>query len=247
MVSGLIQGGAANVMFQISAIYAFAMKYNMDYVIPIANSSPHLGQKSTTFPNVKYSDKIPELPIYLEPHFQYTEIPYMPDIFMHGYWQSFLYHYEYKKEILELLGFEDIITNEGVVSLHIRRQDYLKFPTIHPVVTMDYIKKALGVFLNKGDYSFQIHSDDLMWCKENLTDDIFEGHDYEFVPNGDELTDLKYMAMAEHNITANSAFSLWAAYINPNPQKIVVSPRKWFGKDLAHDTKDLYLPNSIIL
>ena len=52
------------------------------------------------------------------------------------------------------------------------------------------------------------------------------------------------MSSCKHNIIANSPFSWWGAWLNSNPEKIIIAPQKWFSVT-TRNIKDL-IPDSWI-
>ena len=75
---------------------------------------------------------------------------------------------------------------------------------------------------------FYIFSDDITWVRDNLKIDL--PHCYIDHNNGlDSYNDMHLMSLCQHHIIANSSFSWWGAWLNPNSEKIVIAPRKWFA------------------
>ena len=100
---------------------------------------------------------------------------------------------------------------------------------------MEYYRSAVDL-IGK-EKLFFIFSDDINWCKNNF--DFIENKF--FIENNKDYEDLILMSLCSHNIIANSSFSWWGAWLNSNPNKIIISPKKWFGnKYNFHNTKDLY-------
>lgn len=167
------------------------------------------------------------------------------DMYVRGYFQSEKYfkpieniiRQEFKlKKIDEekLSPFLSPIHKSNSVSLHIRRTDFLsdKHKKIYEQIQLDYYDKAIGkIGETNNKLNLFIFSDDIEWVKENLK--IPPGIQTYFV-SGNGLADLEeffLMSQCRHNITANSTFSWWAAWLNEYPNKIVITPKKWFVEE----------------
>jgi hypothetical protein len=165
------------------------------------------------------------------------------DIYLDGYWAKYLFFNDIIDDIRRDLKVKNEFKNNDYhkyrkiiensicsVSLHVRRGTY----------ELDFIKQYFGLlplkyyrdafdfiklrFTQKID--FFIFSNDLLWAEQNLT----------FVPNktfincgfGNDFLENELMSLCEHNIIANSTYSWWAAYLNNNPNKVVIVPRIWY-------------------
>ncbi len=175
--------------------------------------------------------------------------------YLDGHWQSEKY-FENVKDIIRkeftlknepsniYKNKEQEIKDKNSVSLHIRRGDYLtmqKAIDTIGVCSLDYYDRAVKEITKKIENpTFFVFSDDIEWVKENLK----IKYPMIFVSN-DELKDyeeLVLMSKCKHNIIANSSFGWWGAWLNSNPNKIVITPKKWF-KNTSKNTRDL-IPES---
>ena len=86
--------------------------------------------------------------------------------------------------------------------------------------------------------TFYIFSDDIKWAKQNI---IVEAS-LIFVEENEDYEDLELMSACKHQIIANSSFSWWAAYLNSDKNKIVVSPKNWVVSDNINKYIEIQLP-----
>jgi hypothetical protein len=175
--------------------------------------------------------------------------------YLDGYWQSPRYFEEcadlIRSELSPIvhLGAQDekvagLIAEGNAVSVHVRRGDYVSHQAAaknHGVCALDYYKAALAHVLPRVAHPhFFVFSDDPTWTRENLPLPglaTFVDH------NGPDTAfqDLRLMSLCDHQITANSSFSWWGAWLNTRTDKIVVTPRQWFANQ--HNIESL-TPNN---
>ncbi len=117
-----------------------------------------------------------------------------------------------------------IIDKKNTVSVHIRRGDFLKLN--RDMSETGYYQKAISAAESRiANPFYLIFSDDIGWVKENL--DIHGDKAYISDMGFRDYEELTVMKHCRHNIIANSTFSYWAAYLNPNEDKVVICPRRW--------------------
>lgn len=258
MISSKLMGGLGNQMFQIAAAHALALRNNTESGFDLSQCyTPAQGNKASKYRenifknindvsiNANYINNLiyDDLDkIYKENSFSYNEIPFIIDIYMIGYFQSEKYFLDYKNEILNLFSITDTtlvndylygfkFMNRPITAVHVRRGDYLNHPEFHPVLSIKYYQEAMKQI---GDSSFIFISDDMEWVKNN-----FRGPNIWYSNFTDEINDFKLLTLCDNNIIANSSFSWWGAYLNKNPNKKIIAPKKWFGPLGPQDTQDL--------
>lgn len=161
-----------------------------------------------------------------------------------GYWQTEKYFKDIREQIIDAFKFPELpsdspnievldkISSKNAVSLHVRRGDYVKIGNTQGICTLDYYKKALKLMTEKTPPTiFVVFSDDIKWCKENIQD-LLGGVSAIYVDwnkGEDSFRDMQFMSLCKHNIIANSSFSWWGAWLNQNPDKVVIAPSRWMN------------------
>lgn len=254
-VSVKLIGGLANNMFQLSCAHAYAKRYDKIIIIDDSVLGAHKNienYKTNILSNINFikSKNFSDFKVYNETTFHYAEIPQLDNnVLLSGYFQSEKYFKDYEQEIRQLFSFPiewiqtmqnkhtSILQDEKICSIHVRRGDYLTLPDHHPAVSLNYIMKAVRQFPE--EYKFIVFSDDQEWCKKNLMGDKFI-----FTEPQTDVEDLWLMTQCKNNIIANSSFSWWGAWLNPNPDKKVIAPTKWFGKSYANNNTIDLIPET---
>jgi len=171
-------------------------------------------------------------------------LKFRKNLYLDGYWQSYKYYQDlkdvFKKDFSLKVPLSETqlelvkqMQNCNSVSLHIRRGDYVfnkAASKVFNVCTLEYFKQAAEYLsLQIPQAVFYIFSDDAKWVKENLKleNKMIYISDYGLK----DFEELYLMSLCKHNIIANSSFSWWGAWLNANPQKIVVCPKKWVNSN----------------
>jgi hypothetical protein len=137
----------------------------------------------------------------------------------------------------------EIIKKENSVSLHVRRGDYLlpKYKKLYGETDVSYYNRAVAYMAGRvKNPHFFIFSDDIAWCREYIKppftttylDDSSRGPKASF--------HMELMSLCKHNIIANSSFSWWGAWLNRNPGKMVIAPKRWTLDSRENDAVSLY-------
>ena len=176
--------------------------------------------------------------------------------YLDGFWQSENYFKDVREEILQEFQLKALLKNENAliskkmsevvsVSLHIRRVHGVELPgqhhhKIHGGLDFAYYQKAIDIIAAQHpNLELFVFSDDIEWAKENFKSRF----PVEFMSQNDDAhnyLDLVLMSHCKHQIIANSTFSWWAAWLNQNPEKIVIAPKMWFvDQEMNAQTKDL--------
>ncbi len=177
------------------------------------------------------------------------------DAYLDGNWQSEKYFIDFSSNLRKEFEFKSkldrtnslmlkTILSSNSVSIHVRRADYITnkyYLKTYTPLTNDYYRRALRYIQKKySKITVFIFSDDQKWIRNNFNLKV----PMIFVDINSGATgynDMRLMANCQHNIMANSSFSWWGAWLNKNPQKMVIAPDNWFLEP-AKDTRFLIPP-----
>jgi hypothetical protein len=160
------------------------------------------------------------------------------DYYLYGYWQNEDYLRRVKEEIFASFVFPDEtepinvelmqeIKETDSIGVHVREGDFVL--ARFPLCGRGYYEKAVAYMEASVDRPrYYVFSDNGEYAKS-----IFgTGENVRFINHNrgpKSYRDMQLMSLCKHNITANSTFSFWSAYLNKNQGKQVTVPNKING------------------
>lgn len=268
-----IMGGLGNQLFQIFCGIAYSFENKVPFKINATKFdklSPldNISKRPTYWSNFlntlsKFTCQNHQfaIPTYIEKiHFKFIKIPLInQDFKLHGYYQSYKYFNSQYENICRLINLDNqkaqiYESNKSLfsgvkkpISLHFRIGDYIKCPTMHPILNNDYYLNCINylksqLFEFEENYYLLIFGEpcDNKKILDNI-EKIKKVSNIEIVICDYAIPDyaqLLIMSLCNHNIIANSTFSWWGAYFNNNVNKIVCYPNIWNSS--TNDVKDLF-------
>lgn len=249
-------GRLGNQMYQYAALRSLAKKFNYEYCLPPKDFK--LGDEDLDLFDCfvlnneerKFTDFY-KLEIET-PGFDEKIFNKCPDrVDLRGYFQDVRYFEDNSEDIKKAFTFYNHhfetakqyfysgFSTRDIISLHIRRSDYLN-NSFHPVQTTEYYANALKCF--DENLKVLIFTDDIDWARQQ---DLFKSERFFFSVNNDNAVDLCMQTLCNYHIIANSSFSWWGAWL-ANSKK-VVKPKLWFAPPLENDENFLNVKEWITL
>lgn len=231
-VTAYLQGQLGNNLFQVATASALAWDNQ-------AEPCFDFDIKSAVFRHVFFRCKN-RLPRHIsfewkEPSYAYHPIPYYPDMRIRGYFQSEKHFAHHRNRLLQLFAprpkdlaymetkYRWLLKHPNTVGVQIRYYKW-EFPTgdMYPQYGKEYLEEAMALFPKST--LFVVSSNNLDFARKAIPT---WAKNVTFLENEPHYIDFYLLSFCKHNIITNSSFGWWSAWLNQNPDKIVVRPAIW--------------------
>jgi hypothetical protein len=167
----------------------------------------------------------------------------------------------------QLRGLFSPNTSEITISIHIRRGDYENLSCFFLLLNEFYYTNALLHIINSSHFNFFEAKYKVLFFYEKKSSESaekvisaiqqneiisqfpIEYFHFNQLTSNLNITDIEELAIishCKHHIIANSTYSWWSAYINPDKDNIVCFPDKYYNHNLYYlSTKGLIVHNWI--
>ncbi len=238
---GAFAGQLGNRMFQIATVSALAWDHGAEPCFPSLSKDEFLVEYQHMFfrchpkrPKHKIEHKWKD-----KQAFGYRPIEFQKNMKIHGFFQNEKYFAHHRERLLKLFAphphdlayvqkkYQWILEHPYTVGVHLRYYQR-EVPDSDYFIQYDreYFEKAMALFPESS--LFVVASDNLAFARQEIPT---EGKNVVFIEGEFYYIDFLIQSLCKHNIISNSTFSWWAAWLNRNPDKIVVRPAAWLGTD----------------
>ena len=226
-VTVYLQGGLGNQLFQLAFLDYVSKRNNIPGKITTTRSPGTVHSNANYFESIfknwiahTTNEKLQcikkEETLFLDSNFNLMNTMYQ------GYFQDFKYTDNIRDTFIPKLVFDkQILTKYPDINnqffIHVRGGDYLQQgKELHNINLTAYYNKCLELCQNE---EFVVFTND-----KGYTNKIF-GNKFPIIDES-ELDSLYLMSQCKGCICANSSFSWWGAYLNPN--RPIYMPSKWY-------------------
>ncbi len=252
-------GELGNQMFEIAHVIAYALDNDCD---PIFYGISGAAKLDVNFQHVFHRLRVlpPSHGIHFEDYFQSEVCTYSPvpdtgqaNMRFSGHFQNekyFVHHRDYIREIFapsekilhyieKKYGKLETLFDTPTVGVHIRTfmpsarlPDHVGFLG---GATWQYFIDAINYFPE--NYTFLVFSDAPDWVKKNFPPC---NRKIKFIKENPHYIDLYFLSLCHHQVVSpESTFSWWGAWLNGNPDKVVIVPHFW---QLGATGEDIFPP-----
>lgn len=259
--------GLGNKLFEIACAYSLSQKLNKEFsIMNMYLNDPHNNFQTNDWLIKRFNINCDDFTNFSEKGYTLvteqeslccsldfnviTNVCKNKHVLLRGYFQTDKYFKAYKNDLLRLFRCPDDVQqqinsmdfNTHSFFLHIRLGDYLH-NRHHFVNLSNYYETCLNKIFDQDSRSIvYVFSNDV----ENIfvVYPILKKFNLKIVRESNQVISLFLMASCSRGgVCANSTFSWWGSYLNPNPDKLVFMPSIWFNPNdkLSHiNTNDIY-------
>ena len=231
--------------FELEKIFGIKLdKATRKDIIKLSNYHPPINNKNISlFLNKLYGKLVPKIKsnkkniiksFYGKDPSILFDLDLNKDYYLDGYWLGKPFYEKALPGLLKEFSFSADLEGEfsvllsdfnqtESVAVHVRRGDYVNNPDFD-VLSKDYYPNSIKYMLEKiPGAKFFLFSDDPEYCEKEFA--FIKNKKIIFGNTGENsYKDMFLMSQCKHNIIVNSSFSYWAAVLNKNPDKIIISP-----------------------
>jgi len=249
-----LMGGLGNWLFQVAAAVKFAQNCGLEYRLTKNHCalSPHsnvdyfltIFSKFTTLVSTEGSKTfVMREPEELQEVTNVEEmVGYWKDrcnvLLVYGYYQKHRYIPRFFRQMLTFPEVDDSKVRDTCF-IHIRGGDYVNH-FLHDVKLEPYYRRCIAIMKERGMEKFSVFTNDKDYASSR---GFLEDVDHEFI-DAPEIESLVLMSKCRAGICANSSFSWWGAYLNPD--RPICMPGKWFNNP-QYDISGYYFPGVFII